>query len=51
MDFFDSIDCNKICVNNCLTKSRVFRKTIFAVDQLGRSDFSIPYIDGSLSIK
>ena len=27
-----------------------FENTIFVVDQIGRSGFTIPYIDGSLSI-
>ncbi len=40
-------------INLCLIISQnpeFLEKTIFAVDQIGRSDFSIPYLDGSLSI-
>jgi len=40
-------------INLCLIISQnpeFFEKTIFAVDQIGRSDYSIPYFDGSLSI-
>ena len=40
-------------INLCLLISQnpeFLEKTIFAVDQIGRSDFSIPYLDGSLSI-
>ena len=42
-----------IAINICLIISQnyqLFEKTIFIVDQIGRSGFSIPYIDGSLSI-
>jgi hypothetical protein len=42
-----------IAINVCLIISQnyqLFEKTIFIVDQIGRSGFSIPYIDGSLSI-
>ena len=42
-----------IAVNLCLLVSinyHYFENTIFVVDQIGRSGFSIPYIDGSLSI-
>ena len=40
-------------INFCLFVSQnyeIFENTIFVVDQLGRSAFSIPYLDGSLSI-
>lgn len=40
-------------VNLCLIVSQnpeFLENTIFSVDQIGRSGFSIPYIDGSLSI-
>ena len=42
-----------IAINLCLIISQnpeFLENTIFAVDQLGRSRFSIPYLDGSLSI-
>ena len=42
-----------IAVNLCLFISQNFHyleNTIFTVDQIGRSGFSIPYLDGSLSI-
>tara|TARA_B100001248_G_C27239285_1_gene388601 strand:+ start:72 stop:773 length:702 start_codon:yes stop_codon:yes gene_type:complete len=42
-----------IAINFCLFVSQnyeIFENTIFVVDQLGRSAFSIPYLDGSLSI-
>ena len=42
-----------IAINLCLLISQnyeVLEGTIFTVDQLGRSLFSIPYLDGSLSI-
>jgi len=42
-----------IVLNVCLFISvnyLIFENTIFAVDQIGRSDFTIPYIDGSVSI-
>ena len=42
-----------IAINLCLFISQNYEfleGTIFAVDQLGRSGFSIPYFDGSLSI-
>ena len=42
-----------IAINLCLFISQnpdLLENTIFAVDQIGRSGFSIPYIDGSLSI-
>ena len=42
-----------IAINSCLFISinyHLFENTIFVVDQIGRSGFSIPYIDGSLSI-
>ena len=42
-----------IALNSCLFISinyHFFENTIFVVDQIGRSGFSIPYIDGSLSI-
>jgi len=40
-------------INSCLFISinyHLFENTIFVVDQIGRSGFTIPYIDGSLSI-
>ena len=42
-----------IAINLCLIISQnpgILENTIFAVDQIGRSGFSIPYFDGSLSI-
>ena len=42
-----------LAINFCLFVSQnyqIFENTIFVVDQLGRSAFSIPYLDGSLSI-
>ena len=42
-----------IAVNACLLISinyHIFENTFFSVDQIGRSGFSIPYYDGSLSI-
>ena len=42
-----------IAINFCLFVSQnydLFEGTIFTVDQIGRSAFSIPYLDGSLSI-
>ena len=42
-----------LAINFCLIISQnpeFLEGTIFAVDQLGRSAFSIPYLDGSLSI-
>ena len=42
-----------IAINFCLIISQNYQfleNTIFAVDQIGRSGFSIPYLDGSLSI-
>ena len=42
-----------IAINFCLFISQnyqLFEGTFFTVDQLGRSAFSIPYLDGSLSI-
>ena len=42
-----------IVLNVCLFISvnyLIFENTIFAVDQIGRSGFTIPYIDGSVSI-
>ena len=42
-----------LAINLCLFISQnyeLLENTIFAVDQLGRSAFSIPYLDGSLSI-
>ena len=42
-----------IAINLCLIISQnpeFLNNTIFVVDQIGRSGFSIPYIDGSLSI-
>ena len=42
-----------IAINLCLIISQnpeFFENTIFTVDHIGRSGFSIPYLDGSLSI-
>ena len=42
-----------LAINLCLIISQnpeFFENTIFTVDQIGRSGFSIPYLDGSLSI-
>ena len=42
-----------VVLNSCLFISvnyHLFENTIFIVDQIGRSGFTIPYIDGSLSI-
>ena len=42
-----------IILNLCLFVSvnyDIFENTIFRVDQIGRSNFTIPYFDGSLSI-
>ena len=42
-----------IAINLCLIVSQNYNfleNTIFVVDQIGRSNFSIPYLDGSLSI-
>ena len=42
-----------LAINLCLFISQnpeFLENTIFEVDQIGRSAFSIPYIDGSLSI-
>ena len=42
-----------IAINLCLFISQnpqFLENTLFAVDQIGRSGFSIPYLDGSLSI-
>ena len=49
MDFFYSIFSNQLMFNH-FSKSAIFRKYFFSVDQIGRSRFSIPYLDGSLSI-
>ena len=42
-----------LAINLCLIISQnpeLLENTIFSVDQIGRSGFSIPYLDGSLSI-
>ena len=42
-----------LSINTCLLISvnfDILENTIFSVDQIGRSDFTIPYFDGSLSI-
>ena len=42
-----------VALNLCLFISinyDLFENTIFTVDQIGRTEFTIPYIDGSLSI-
>ena len=42
-----------LAINLCLIISQnpeFLENTIFSVDQIGRSDFAIPYLDGSLSI-
>ena len=49
LDFFVPF----ISINFCLLISvnpLIFENTIFVVDQIGRSGFTIPYLDGSLSI-
>ena len=42
-----------VALNICLLISvnyHLFENTIFSVDQIGRSGFTIPYIDGGVSI-
>ena len=42
-----------LAINLCLIISQnpeFLENTIFSVDQIGRSEFAIPYLDGSLSI-
>ena len=42
-----------LAINICLLISQnpeFLNNTFFAVDQIGRSGYSIPYLDGSLSI-
>ena len=42
-----------IAINTCLVISvnfYILENTFFSVDQIGRSGFTIPYLDGSLSI-
>ena len=42
-----------LAINFCLLISQNYgflENTIFSVDHIGRSNFSIPYLDGSLSI-
>ena len=42
-----------LAINTCLLISvnyHLFENTLFSVDQIGRSNFTIPYLDGSLSI-
>ena len=42
-----------IAINTCLFISvnyHFFENTIFQVNQIGRSGFTIPYLDGSISI-
>ena len=42
-----------IAINTCLLISinfHILENTFFSVDQIGRSGFSVPYLDGSLSI-
>ena len=42
-----------ITINTCLFISvnyHFFENTFFSVDQIGRSGFTVPYLDGSLSI-
>ncbi len=42
-----------IAINLCLIISQnyeLFENTVFSVEHIGRSNFSIPYLDGSLSI-
>ena len=42
-----------LAINLCLIISQnpqLLEDTFFSVDQIGRSAFSIPYLDGSLSI-
>ena len=49
MDIFCSINCYKSLSFN-IYQLFLFRKYNFQVDQIGRSGFSIPYLDGSFSI-
>ena len=42
-----------IAVNTCLLVSvnyEIFNNTLLEVDMIGKSGFTIPYLDGSLSI-
>ena len=42
-----------LAINLCLVisqNSQLLENTFFSVDQIGRSEFTIPYFDGSLSI-
>ena len=42
-----------LAINLCLLISQnpeILENTFFSVDQIGRSGFSVPYLDGSLSI-
>ena len=42
-----------IAINVCLfiaVNHHIFENTFFNVDQIGRSGFTIPYLDGSVSI-
>ena len=49
MDFFSSINSNKFCL--LISQNYEFlENTIFTVEMIGKSNFSIPYFDGSLSI-
>ena len=50
MDFSYSINSNKFAFSNFTKLSEFLENTIFTVDMIGRSNFSIPYFDGSLSI-
>ena len=43
-----------LAINLCLIISQNYQfleNTVFAVAEVGKSNFTIPYIDGSLSIK
>ena len=50
MDIFYSINCNKSLFIYFSKSYEFLENTFFTVDQIGRSGFSIPYLDGSLSI-
>ena len=49
MDIFYSTNSHKSLSIN-FSESELLENTFFTVDPIGRSGFSIPYLDGSLSI-
>ena len=49
MDLFCPADSNQLLFNNS-QNPQYLDSTFFEVDMIGRSGFSIPYLDGSLSI-